>query len=77
MAKKNGKKKAVEKSRLTINMNVPLIERIKNAVYWTPGLTMSKLVSDACGEELAYLEKKNGSEFKTRKEELRPGRPVL
>ena len=77
MAKRGRKKKIVEKSRLTINLSVDLIERVKNSVYWTPGLTMSSLSGMALIKAVDSLEKKNGEPFPHRKEELRPGRPVL
>lgn len=77
MAKQGRKKKKAEKSRLTINLSVDLIERVKNSVYWTPGLTMSSLSEKALIKAVDSLEKKNGEPFPHRKEELRPGRPVL
>ena len=77
MAKRGRKKKKAEKSRLTINLSVDLIERVKNAVYWTPGLTMSSLTEKALLYGVNKLEKDRGDAFPHRREELRPGRPVL
>lgn len=77
MVRKGRKKKVAEKSRLTINLSVALIERVKNAVYWTPGLTMSSLTEKALLSSVNKLEKDRGEAFPTRREELRPGRPVL
>ncbi len=77
MAKRGRKKKIIDKSRLTINMTVELIERVKNAVYWTPGITMSSLTELALQKTVDKLEKKNGEPFPKRAAELKPGRPVL
>ena len=32
---------SVAKERLTVHLSVDLIDGVKNAVYWTPGLTLS------------------------------------
>ena len=76
-SKKRKRKGGVEKSRLTINLPVKLIERVKNAVYWTPGLTMSSLSEMALKKIVDKLERQCGEPFPHRKEELKPGRPVL
>lgn len=34
------KQKASKKQRITVQISEDVIERIKNAVYWTPGLTL-------------------------------------
>ena len=77
MAKRGRKKKIIDKSRLTINMSVDLIERVKNAVYWTPGITMSSLTEVALQKAVTKLEKEKGEPFPQRTEELKPGRPVM
>ena len=33
----------VSKERLTVHLPVELIDGVKNAVYWTPGLTLARL----------------------------------
>lgn len=73
-SKKRKRKGGVEKSRLTINLPVKLIERVKNAVYWTPGLTMSSLSEMAFQKVIDKLEKERGAPFAHRKAELKPGR---
>ena len=35
------------KQRITVQISVDVIERIKNAVYWTPGLTLTSLAEEA------------------------------
>jgi len=66
----------VEKQRLTVHLPADLIERVKNAVYWTPGLTLSGLVEEALTKAVDQLEKERGEPFPPRKEELKRGRPV-
>ncbi len=64
-----------ERRRLTLNLPADLLERLRNTVYWTPGLTMAKLVADAISDALDRLERRNGEPFPKRMEELKPGRP--
>lgn len=37
------KQKSSTKQRITVQISEDVIERIKNAVYWTPGLTLASL----------------------------------
>ena len=64
------------KERMTVQMSREVIERVKDAVYWTPGLTIAQLTEEALVHALDLLEKKNGKAFEKRKSELKPGRPV-
>ena len=64
------------KQRLTVHLPVELIERAKNAVYWSPGLTLTALAEDAFGDALSRLEAAHGKPFAPRLEELRGGRPM-
>jgi hypothetical protein len=66
----------VHKERLTVHLPVGLIDQVKNAVYWTPGLTLAALAERAMRRELAELEQERGGPFPSRKEELRGGRPL-
>ena len=59
----------VGKERLTVHLPVDLIERVKNAVYWTPGLTLVRLA-------LADLEAARGAPFPPRERPLTVGRPL-
>lgn len=45
-------------------------ERLSNAVYWTPGLTMGSVVNSALEIVVERLEEKNGGKFKDRKSHL-------
>ena len=64
------------KERFTVNLPPELIERARNAVYWTPGLTLAGLAEDALLKALRRLEKANDGPFKERDGKLTAGRPV-
>ena len=55
---------------------VSVIERAKNAMFWTPGLTLADLASQALTNAVDSLEKKRGEAFPHRKTELKGGRPM-
>lgn len=65
-----------KKERTTFQVSVELLERVRNAVYWTPGATVSGLMQDALEGELARLEKKRGEPFPPRAGDLKTGRPI-
>lgn len=64
------------KERLTVHLPVALIDRVKNAVYWTPGLTLAGLAEVAFTEAMAQLEQERGGPFPPRRSELKGGRPL-
>lgn len=66
----------VVKERLTVHLPVDLIDRIKNAVYWTPGLTLAGLAEEALTAAVERLERERGEPFPPRKAELKGGRPL-
>jgi hypothetical protein len=68
--------KKVIKERLTVHLPVELIERIKNAVYWTPGLTLAGLAEEAFTAAVERLERERGGPFPPRRAELKGGRPL-
>lgn len=70
------KRDRVVKERLTVHLPVPLIDRVKNAVYWTPGLTLASLAEKSLENTVDAIEKKNGEPFPRRKEDLKGGRPI-
>jgi len=70
------KRARVIKERLTVHLPVPLIDRVKNAVYWTPGLTLASLAEKSLESTVDTLEKKNGEPFPQRKTDLKGGRPI-
>jgi len=76
--------------RLTIQISEDVIERAKNAVYWTRGLTLAQLTEDAIEKAVRALEKNSvvyddktgkplkdkGDAFPKRKEDLKSGRSL-
>ena len=66
----------VGKERLTVHLPVDLIDGVKNAVYWTPGLTLARLAEDALRQALAALEAARGAPFPPRERPLTVGRPL-
>ena len=66
----------VSKERLTVHLSVELIDRLKNAVYWTPGLTLAGLAEGALLEAVDRLEGERGGAFAPRSAPLKGGRPV-
>ncbi len=46
------KKKASERRRLTVALPLELLERSRNAVYWTKGLTLARLLEQALTQSL-------------------------
>lgn len=69
-------KRKIIKERLTVHLPVELIERVKNAVYWTPGLTLAGLAEEALAAAVERLEHERGEPFPPRKSELKGGRPL-
>lgn len=64
------------KERVTFQLPVDLIERTRDAVYWTPGATMAALMEAALTDHLAKLEGRRGQPFQRRGGALRTGRPI-
>ena len=65
------------KQRATIHIPVDLLDKMRDAVYSIPGLTMSNLVDEAVRKHLVELEKKQkGGVIPKRVAENKGGRPV-
>jgi len=62
--------------RFTAHLSRTLINRARNAVYWTPGLTLTKLAEEALAEKIDRIEAERGETFPQRTGEVRVGRPV-
>jgi len=63
--------------RLTVNLPSDLVEQVRNAVYWTPGLTVAWMVAQALRISLTELESAHEGTFPRRAKPLRAGRPRL
>ncbi len=65
------------KQRVTLYISADVIDRVKNAVYWEPGLTLAAFAEEALAKALNELEAERGKPFSQRKEhKLRGGRPL-
>ncbi|ALA56930.1 hypothetical protein NITMOv2_0494 [Nitrospira moscoviensis] len=62
-------------TRLTVTLPEPLLNRLRNTVYWVPQLTLARLVETALLLALYRLESDHGGPFPRRLRELKPGRP--
>lgn len=76
-AKAPKQQEAPSKQRVTIHLSTDLINRVKDAVYWEPGLTLTSFAQQALSKALDKLEKKRGQKYPARKDHnLRGGRPL-
>lgn len=67
----------VQKARFTFHLPEDLMERAKNAAFWSsPRVTLASMAEAGLRAELDRLEKKNGGAFKARERELVGGRPL-
>ena len=62
------------RERVTIALPADLMERARNAVYWTPGATLAALVEDAVADAMDRLEREKGGAYRPRSSNLKPGR---
>lgn len=63
------------RQRVTVFLSAPLLERLRNAVYWTERRPLARIIEDAVEDAVAKLEHANGGAFPTRLAPLKPGRP--
>ncbi|HNI67458.1 MAG TPA: hypothetical protein PKV55_05455 [Nitrospira sp.] len=64
-----------KRQRMTVSLPAELLERMRDAAYWTSGTTMAGLISSAMEDLLHNLETQNGRPFSPRLQDLKPGRP--
>ena len=65
-----------KKLRVGVQLPAELIERARDAVYWTPGLTLNKLAEIALAQTLECLETLRGNPFPPRTGSLPVGRQI-
>ena len=65
-----------KRERFTVQLPVELIERARNTVYWSPGMTLARLVEDGLRRVLDEEAAKRGEPFPERDGPLKAGRPV-
>jgi hypothetical protein len=64
-----------QKQRVTITLPVALLERLRNAVYWTGHGPLARLIADALDDAVTQMETSNGQPFPARLAPLKRGRP--
>jgi hypothetical protein len=64
-----------QNQRVTVVLPTSLIERLRNAVYWTEQSTLARLIADAVEDLVADMEQANGGPFAPRLSQLKRGRP--
>lgn len=67
--------RAATRERLTVQLPVDVIERLRNAVYYTDGLTINGFIERCITTIVDAMEASQGKAFPKRKAPLRPGRP--
>ena len=63
--------------RLTVSLPGELVDRLRNAVYWSPGLTLAWLIAKSLRTSLSEMESSRQGPFPRRTTALRAGRPRL
>ena len=77
MKKQQSDKKVVRKRhKVSAEIDYSVAERVKNAVYWTPGLTMARFIENALADAIQKLEEERRGRFEARERELVGGRPM-
>jgi hypothetical protein len=69
-------KQAQKKEKLTVHLTHELIERVKNAAYWNPKLTIASIAELGVKYAIEQVEKEHGGPYPPRESELKGGRPI-
>lgn len=65
-----------KKEKLTVHLTPDLIERVKNAAYWNPRLTIAGIAELGVRFAIEQVEKEHGGPYPPRESELKGGRPI-
>ncbi len=63
--------------RLTVSLPSDLVDRLRDAVYWSPSLTLAWLIAQSLRTSLTEMESFRQCPFPKRTKALRAGRPRL
>ena len=63
--------------RLTVSLPGDLVDRLRNAVYWSPSLKLAWLIAQSLRTSLTEMESLRQGPFPKRKNALRAGRPRM
>ncbi len=70
------KAESQKKEKLTVHLTHDLIERVKNAAYWNPRLTIASIAELGVRYAIEQVERENGGAYPPRESELKGGRPI-
>ena len=65
-----------KKEKLTVHLTHDLIERVKNAAYWNPRLTIASIAELGIALAIEQVEREHGGPYPPREAELKGGRPI-
>lgn len=63
--------------RLTVGLPGDLVDRLRDAVYWSPSMTLAWLIAQSLRDSLIEMESLRQGPFPKRPNALRAGRPRL
>jgi hypothetical protein len=64
------------KQKLTVHLSPELADRVKNAAYWNPRLTIAGIAEQGVRQAIDKLERENGGPYPPRDGDLVGGRPI-
>lgn len=64
------------KQKLTVHLSPELADRVKNAAYWNPRLTIAGIAEQGIRQAIDKLEREHGGKYPPRDGELVGGRPI-
>jgi hypothetical protein len=64
------------RQKLTVHLEADIVNRVKNAAYWNPKLTIAKIAERGIRLALREVEKEHGGAYPQREGELVGGRPI-
>jgi hypothetical protein len=64
------------RQKLTVHLDADIVNRVKNAAYWNPRLTIAKIAERGIRLALREVEKENGGPYPQRDGDLVGGRPI-
>ena len=66
----------IGRAKLTVHLEADLVNRVKNAAYWNPRLTIARIAERGIRLALKEVEKENGGPYAQREADLIGGRPI-
>ena len=62
------------KQRMTVSLPIELLERLRNATYWSENQTLAQIVETAIADDLDRRERSYGGPYPPRLKDLKGGR---